>query len=192
VLVLIAAVFTLLGYSLAGALGWVPWRATAGATVASAVWLLLAGIGLVLGVVRVMAPAYATSRRNAHRVAVRAKVRLDGVDGELVDLSVGGAAVRFASGTAPTTPEVELHRPGAEPAPMTVVRSLRDPSSSDQIVALRAADGDWPTLRVISMWLFHTPREALDGVPPGVPAVAATRRRYRSRALGALMTEGRR
>ncbi|WP_454856471.1 EAL domain-containing protein [Promicromonospora soli] len=94
VTVLIVVVFAILVYAVAGVLGFVPWRATAGATVASGVWLLLAEVGLVYGAVRVMAPAYASSRRNAHRVAVRAEVLIDGADGELVDLSVGGAAVR--------------------------------------------------------------------------------------------------
>jgi len=187
VIALIVAVFSVLGYSVAGLLGHVPWRATPGATVASGIWLLLAGAGLVLGVLRVMSPAYASSRRNAHRIAVRAAVSLDGVDGELVDISVGGAAVRFASGTAPEAHEVGLSLPGAAPIPMTVVRTAGEPSGQGDIVSLRVADGDWPALQTMSMWLFHTPPGALDGVQADVPAVAATRQRRTSRALGTLI-----
>lgn len=188
VTVLIAAIFGVLFYSVAGVLGWVPWRATAGATLASGIWLLLAGIGLVFGVVRIMAPAYATSRRNAHRIAVRADVQIDESHGELVDISVGGAAVRFPLGSAPDAGVVELHLPGAAPVRLTVVRSIAR-SSRDEIVSMRVADGDWAAFRALSMWLFHTPPGVLDGIPPGVPAVAATPRRHISRSLGVLIAE---
>jgi cellulose synthase (UDP-forming) len=188
---LIIAVFAVLAYAVAGVLGWVPWRATAGATLASGVWLLLAGIGLVYGAIRVMAPAYATSRRDAHRVAVRAKVLLDGADGELVDISVGGAAVRFPGDSAPTAPEVELLLPGAAPVRLTVVRTRSLPSSGDVIVSMKVPRGDWRAFHAISMWLFHTPPGAIDGIPPGVPAVAATQRRRTSRSLGVLIAEHR-
>lgn len=189
VTVLIVAIFGVLFYSVVGVLGWVPWRATAGATVASGVWLLLAGIGLVFGAVRIMAPAYATSRRNSHRIAVRAEVQLDGVAGELVDISVGGAAVRLPEGTDPTAGVVELHLPGAAPVRLTVVRSTTARSSGDEIVSMRVVDGDWAAFRALSMWLFHTPRGVLDGIPPGVPAVAAVRRRRISRSLGVLIAD---
>jgi cellulose synthase (UDP-forming) len=189
VIALIVAVFALLGYSAAGALGWVPWRATAGATVASGIWLLLAGVGLLLGVVRVMSPAYATSRRNAHRIAVRSRVSLDGVDGELVDISVGGAAVRFPTGGAPVAEHVELSLPRAAPVRMSVVRTSTEPSGTNDIVSMRLADGDWEGFRTMCLWLFHTPAGALDGVPPGVPVVAATRPRRTSRRLGSLIAD---
>jgi cellulose synthase (UDP-forming) len=189
VTVLIVAVFAILVYAVAGALGWVPWRATAGATVASGVWLLLAGIGLVYGAVRVMAPAYASSRRNAHRIAVRAKVLIDGVDGELVDLSVGGAAVRVPRSEAPAARAVELLLPGAPPVRLTVVRSTDVPSSDDEILSLKVESGDWPAFRSMSMWLFHTPPGVIDGIPSGVPAVAATRRRNTSRSFAELIAE---
>jgi cellulose synthase (UDP-forming) len=188
VIALIVAVFGLLGYALAGALGWVPWRATDGATVASGIWLLLAGIGLVLGVLRVMSPAYATSRRNAHRIAVRAPVLLDGVAGELVDISVGGAAVRFPRGTVPTAEEVELTLPGATPVRMlTSVSQVAKPAHQADVVSMRLAEGDWEGYRTLSMWLFDTPAGALSGVPRGVPAVAVTRSQRASEALDSLV-----
>jgi cellulose synthase (UDP-forming) len=186
---LIAILFGVLLYSLAGALGWVPWRATAGATVASGVWLLLAGIGLVYGAARVMAPAYATSRRNAHRVAVRANVVIDGTEGELIDISIGGAAVRFPEGSEPTCQVVELILPGAAPVRLTVVRTVTAPSSRDKIVSMRVVHDDWAAFHAISMWLFHTPPGAVDGIPAGVPAVAAVRRRRTARSLGVLIAE---
>lgn len=188
VVVLISAVFALLAYSVAGALGWVPWRATAGATVASGIWLLLAGVGLLLGVVRVMSPAYATSRRNAHRIAVRAPVSLGDLEGELVDISVGGAAVRFPIGSPPITDDVQLTLPGAAPVRMSVIRTVTDAFQHADVVSLRVADGDWDGLRTLSLWLFDTPKGVLEGLPPGVPAVAAVRPRGTSRALGTMIT----
>jgi len=188
VIVLIVAVFAVLGYSLAGTLGLVPWRATTGATVASAAWLLLAGIGLVLGAVRVLSPAYATTRRNAHRIALRAPVSIDGTGGELVDISVGGAAVRLPA-NPPLTDVVELVLPQASPVRMRVVRHSKLPGDAGSVVALRVADDDWAALRTMSLWLFHTPTGAINGIPPGIPAVAAVRRRYRSQALGRIIAE---
>lgn len=185
VIALIVAVFGLLGYAVAGLLGWVPWRATAGATVASGIWLLLAGVGLVLGVVRVMSPAYATSRRNAHRIAVRADVLLDGIVGELVDISVGGAAVGFPPGHRPAEGPVELKLPGADPVWM--ITTGTKPADQADIVSMRIADGDWESFRALSMWLFHTPAGVLRGVPRGVPAVAVTRSQYESQAVGTLV-----
>jgi cellulose synthase (UDP-forming) len=191
VVALIVAVAAVLGYAVLGVLGLVPWRATDGATVASGVWLLLAEVGLVLGVLRVISPAYATSRRNAHRIAVRARISLDGVDGELVDISVGGAAVRFSDGSAPATDEVELGLPGATPVTMSVVRTVHEPSGEADIVSLRVPDGDWAGFRTMSMWLFHTPAGTLTGLPPGVPAVAAMRHQRTSQAFSTLVAEGR-
>ena len=189
VIALILGVLALLVYSSLGVLDLVPWRATDGATVASGIWLLLAEIGLVLGALRVISPAYATTRRNAHRIAVRASVSLDGVEGELVDISVGGAAVRFPLGSTPATNDVALVLPGATPIPMVVVRTVRDPSGQGEIVSLRVPDGDWVGFRTMSMWLFHTPPGTVDGVPSGVPAVAATRRRG-SRAFRSAIAGG--
>jgi cellulose synthase (UDP-forming) len=74
---------------------------------------------------------------------------------------------------------------------MTVVRTVPDPSGSGDVVSLRVADGDWAAFRTMSMWLFHTPPDVVDGIPPGVPAVAATRQQGTSRALAALIADAR-
>jgi cellulose synthase (UDP-forming) len=185
VIALTVAVFGLLGYAVAGLLGWVPWRATPGATLASGIWLLLAGVGLVLGIKRVMSPAYATSRRNAHRIAVRAEVLLDGVAGELVDISVGGAAVAFPRGRRPVGGQVELTLPGA--APVRMITTGTKSADRADIVSMRIEDGDWDSYRALSMWLFHTPAGVLRGIPRGVPAVAAKRSQHESQVVGILV-----
>ncbi len=172
-LVLIVLVTGTLLYAAAGALGLVPWRATPSATVASAAWLLLADVVLILGTRRISHPDFASSRRNAHRVAVTAEVEMAGVRGQLVDISVGGAAVRFPSGSAPATGQVELRLPGAEAVPMSVVR-VREADGYD-VVSCRVLADDWASYRVMSRWLFHTPPGAVSGIPDGVPAVAATK-----------------
>jgi len=189
VLVLLAAVGALLAYSLAGALGWVPWRSTPGATMASAVWLLFAGAALLLGVARIISPAYASSRRNAHRIAVSAQVSLDGTRADLIDVSVSGAAVRVPRASGPAPDVVELELPGADPVRMSVLRSAPDDSGDAEILSLKVADDDWAGLRALSLWLFHTPPGVLDGLPPHVPAVAVRRGRDRTRALGALIPD---
>ena len=120
---------------------------------------------------------------------MRAKVVIDGAEGELVDISIGGAAVRFPGGLAPTAQVVELILPGAAPVRLTVVRTVRAPSSLDQIVSMKVVHDDWAAFHAISMWLFHTPPGAIDGIPAGVPAVAAMRRRRTARSLGVLIAE---
>ena len=102
-LVLIVVVTGALVYAAAGVLGWVPWRTNATSTIASGAWLAVADIVLILGTRRITDTDYSTSRRNAHRVAITAAVTMDGVDGTLVDISVGGVAVAFPAGTAPST-----------------------------------------------------------------------------------------
>jgi len=189
VIVLTVAVFAVIGYAALGAFDVVPWRATDGATVASAAWLLLAGIGLLVGMIRVMSPAYATSRRNAHRIALRAPVSIDGVAGELADVSIGGAAVRFPAGAAPSADLFDLTLPGAPSVRMVAVRTVRDASGQFDVLSMRLAIGDWAGFRTMSLWLFHTPPGAVDGMPEGVPAVAATRSRRTARVLGDLITE---
>ena len=36
----------------------------------------------------------------------------------------------------------------------------------------KVAEGDWAAYRVLSLWMFHTPADALPDLPQGVPAVA--------------------
>ena len=85
-------------YALVGLTDWVPWHVTPAAAAASGVWLILAGIVLVLAIRRIQSPDFATSRRNAHRVPLSVSVSVNGIDGELTDISVGGAAARFPHG----------------------------------------------------------------------------------------------
>ena len=75
-----------------------------------------------MSIVRIQASAYATSRRNAYRVPIEAVVSINGVEGRLVDISVGGAAVSFPRGHLPRSGGVELALPGAAPVPMEMVR----------------------------------------------------------------------
>ena len=42
----------------------------------------------------------------------------------------------------------------------------------EDIVKLSTVDGDWATLRDLSLWLFHTPEGAVPALPPGIPVVA--------------------
>lgn len=183
VVVLLAAVLAVLAYGIAGALGLVPWRSTLGATVASGSWLAIGAAALLLGVRRIRSPAYATSRRNAHRVAVRTTTVLGGASGEVIDVSVGGVAVRLTDGH-PALPGdvVELVLPGADPITLAVTESSRDEPG---VVSLRAREGDWAAHRVLAMWLFHTPDGVLAGVPAGVPSAAARSSRRHARALAA-------
>jgi cellulose synthase (UDP-forming) len=97
--VLAVVVGAVLAYATAGTLGWVPWRTGAGSTVASGIWLALAGFVLLSGARRIRSANFATSRRNAHRVTFRTSIEIDDIEGDLVDVSVGGAAVRFPVGT---------------------------------------------------------------------------------------------
>ncbi len=161
-------------YALLGLSGLVPWHVDAASTTASGLWLVLAGTVLVLGVRRIQSDAYATSRRNAHRFAVQATVSVGAVEGELVDISMGGAAVRFARGTRPPQGEVELVLPGADPVTLQTVRLISEADSTATIATFQVRFGDWEAYRVISMWLFHTPAGAVEGLPAGMPAVAVT------------------
>jgi cellulose synthase (UDP-forming) len=163
------AVWALLGLS-----GLVPWHTDPSSTVASGLWLVLAGTVLVLGVRRIQSDTYATSRRNAHRFSVQAGVTVGSAEGELVDISVGGAAVRFPRGVRPPDGEVELALPGAQPVTLQTVRMFADADGTGTIASLQVRHGDWAAYRSISMWLFHTPPGAVEGLPPGVPAVAVS------------------
>ncbi|WP_157366221.1 glycosyltransferase family 2 protein [Arthrobacter sp. Soil763] len=175
-IVMVVLICGVLLYAAAGLAGLVPWRTSAGSTVASGAWLVLAGAVLVLGTRRIRAVEFATSRRNAYRVEVTAPVETDGVRGELLDISVGGAAVRFPQATLPGSGTILLRLPESDPVPLRVVRSTEQPDGS-QIASLRAADGDWAAYRTLSLWIFHTPSGALPEFPPGVPAAASLRGR---------------
>lgn len=159
-------------YALLGVSGLAPWHSSPLGTAVSATWLVLAGLVLVLGMRRLHAEQYATSRRNAHRVPVRARVSLNGAEGELRDLSVGGAAVVVPKGAVPPTSGIELVLPGSDAAiPLETVRvSSRD--GSLETASFRVRFGDWEAYRAISLWLFHTPSGAVEGLPDGTPAVA--------------------
>ena len=170
---LLAADLAVLAYALAGVAGVVPWRATLGATVASGVWLVMAALVLALGIQRITSRTYATSRRNAYRITVRADVTLDGTHGRLIDLAVGGAAVDFPASAELAAEELDLVLPAGRPARMRVVRTA-DSSPGHRFVSLRVREDDWEGYRTLSLWLFHTPAGAVRDIPPGVPAAAAT------------------
>jgi cellulose synthase (UDP-forming) len=160
-------------YATAGIAGWVPWRTGTGSTVAAGVWLLIAGVALVLGTRRIRASEYATSRRNAHRVLMTADVRIDGVAAELVDISVGGAAVRFPDGASGSLGLVDFELPGAPAIKMMMSRIPRQ-QPGYELVSLQTIAGDWGAYQAMSLWLFHTPPGVLSNLPAGVPAVATT------------------
>jgi cellulose synthase (UDP-forming) len=170
--VLIAIMIGVVIWALLGLSGLVPWHVDPSSTVASGVWLVLACTVLVMGARRIQSDAYATSRRNAHRFAVRAAIAVGGVQGELVDISIGGAAVRLPRGTLPSSAEVELTLPGAAPITLQTVRVTASDQESET-VSLQVRFGDWAAYRAISLWLFHTPTGAVEGLPSGTPAVAA-------------------
>ncbi|MET4097370.1 glycosyltransferase family 2 protein [Arthrobacter sp. UYCu712] len=163
-------------YAAAGLAGLVPWRTSPGSTVASGAWLVLAGMVLVLGTRRIRAAEFSTSRRNGHRVEVTAPVEIDGFPGELLDISVGGAAVRFPHGTLPPSGPVTLQLPMSATVQLQVIRVLEQPDGA-QTASLKAADDDWAAYRILSLWIFHTPAGALPDFPAGVPAAASLRGR---------------
>jgi cellulose synthase (UDP-forming) len=173
--VLTAAVAAVLGYAVAGMFSLVPWRTAAGSTMAAGVWLALATGVLVCGTMRIRAAEFATSRRNAHRVAVQSPIVVDGIEGELVDISVGGAAVRFAAGSLPQVGLVSVELPGAPAIKMELVRSGTR-TSRHEVASLKVVDGDWRAYEATSLWLFHTPAGAVPGLPAGVPVVGITSR----------------
>jgi cellulose synthase (UDP-forming) len=128
---------------------------------------------LLFGTVRIRAAEYATSRRNAHRISVRTTVTIDGILGELTDISVGGAAVRFPARSLPNIGLVDFELPGARAIKMTMVRMPRL-SSEHEVASLQAVKDDWTAIEAMSLWLFHTPAGAVPSLPPGVPAIAST------------------
>jgi cellulose synthase (UDP-forming) len=164
-------VVAILGYAAAGVAGVVPWRTGTPSSVAAGVWLALAGVALLLGTARIRADEYASSRRNAYRVPVRTGITVDDIPGEMIDISVGGAAVRFPAGTLPQAGLVDFVLPGAAPVKMLMAR-MPQQSSGYELASLQAVKGDWPTLRLMSLWMFHTPDGAVPSLPAGVPAAA--------------------
>lgn len=175
-IVMLVLITAMILYAAAGLAGLVPWRTSPGSTVASGAWLVLAGVVLVLGTRRIRAAEFATSRRNGHRVEVTAPVESDGVAGELLDISVGGAAVRFPHGTLPPSGQVTLRLPMSAPVQLDVIRVIEQQDGS-QTASLKAADDDWAAYRALSLWIFHTPAGALPDFPAGVPAAASLRGR---------------
>ena len=169
--VLTGLVTAVLAYASGGILGWLPWRTGAGSTVASGVWLALAGFILLCGARRIRSADFATSRRNAYRVTLRTTIKIDHVEGDLVDISVGGAAVRFPPGSLPATGLVEFELPGASPIKMEMVR-MREQTVRHDLASLRVVNGDWEAFRSMSLWMFHTPSGAVAGLPAGVPVIA--------------------
>ena len=169
--VLTACASAVLLYAIAGMIGLVPWRTDSGSTVASGVWLVLAGCVLFFGAQRIKSASFATSRRNAYRVRLETPVEVDDAHGYLVDISVGGAAVRFPLGELPSAGLVQFRLPGAQPMKMEMVR-MRDQGTDFEYASLRAADADWTAFREMSLWLFHTAPGAVSGLPSGVPVIA--------------------
>jgi cellulose synthase (UDP-forming) len=171
---LLVIVCAVLLYAGAGCLGWVPWRTGPESTIAACSWLILAAIVLALGVGRIKASRYSTSRRNAHRVVVPTMVRLNGEEGELQDISVGGASVSLPGpALAAGSKTARFQLPGAPALDLDVVRITQVPDGS-QSVKLHAKATDWDAYRALSLWLFHTPEGAIPHFPPGIPAVAST------------------
>ncbi|MEP6665744.1 MAG: hypothetical protein ABJA81_04785 [Nocardioidaceae bacterium] len=92
---------------------------------------------------------------------------------ELLDVSVGGAAIRFPPGTGlPVAALVELELPEG---PSVRMLMQQDPERSGEVAvaSLRALMRDWGAYRALALWMFHTPPGAVPSLPAGVPAVAA-------------------
>lgn len=173
---LLAVVAALVVYAFLGVVGFVPWNNDPSSTVASGIWLAVGAVVLVSGTRRIESAEYATSRRNAYRAEVSTVVLVDGVPSQLLDVSVGGAAVRSPGYLMHDRGEVMVTLPGAAPIPLAVVRRITVVSGSldaaVDVLALRTANGDWEAMRDLSLWMFHTPDHAVVGLPSGVPAVA--------------------
>ena len=170
---LIVVAVLILGYAVLGRFGVLPWRNDDASTASSGLWLALAVGVLLHAVLRIRAEQFATSRRAAHRFAVQAPVRVDGRPAELVDVSVNGAAVRLEAGHRLGSEPVVLELPGAEPLQM---RPAASNGTEASVVKLSIGSGDWRSLRALSLWLFHTPDGAVDGLPAGIPVVAVRQR----------------
>ena len=124
------------------------------------------------------------AQRPPHRRS-RAAVTMDGVEGELVDISVGGVAVRFPAGSRPRAGQVELQLPEAEPVEMSVVRMSPDTSGHD-VVSCRLLADDWEGYRAMSLVAVPHPRGRRRG-----HARRRTRRRRQQVARAAARRSGR-
>jgi cellulose synthase (UDP-forming) len=167
-------VFANAAYAAAGLANLVPWQSNPSSTAASGAWLILAAFVLLTGVFRIRHADFATSRRNAHRVRLHTMVEVDGVAGELVDISTGGVAVRMPRGSAASFGLAELRLPGA-PAMKGVTAPLlghNRASATHDFISVKVVSGDWASHHTLSLWMFHTPDGAVPGLQPGVPAVA--------------------
>ena len=164
-------VTAVLAYACLGVAGILPWRTSATSTTASGVWLGLAGLVLLFGVRRIHAAEYATSRRNAYRVQIPAEITVDHFTGTLIDISVGGAAVRFPPGRLPQAGLVLVELPGADPIKMEMVR-MRATADNLEFGSLKLGENDWAGYRTMSLWMFHTPTHAVANLPSGIPVVA--------------------
>jgi len=160
-----------LTYAFLGVAGLLPWRISAGSTMASGVWLGLAGLVLLFGARRIHAAEYATSRRNAYRVQIPTEVTVDHFSGMLIDISVGGAGVSFPPGRLPQAGLVSFDLPGADTIKMEMVRIRATPDSTE-FGSLKLAENDWAGYRTMSLWMFHTPAHAVPELPHGIPVVA--------------------
>ena len=169
--VLVGLDAALLAYGLVGALGVLSWNLAGTSVFAPGLWLAVGMTVLVIAVRRIQDPAYATTRRVAYRVPVQAPVRVNGVWGELVDVSASGAAVRLPRGVLPASGAVQLRLPATAELSLQIVRII--PGEVLDEVSVRVTPGDWATYRELAIWLFHTPPGVVDGLPLGAPAVAA-------------------
>ena len=102
------------------------------------------------------APGASRPRRTRPRGATRTASPsrppspIDDVEGELVDISAGGAAVRVPKGTLPASGEVEVALPGAAPIELATVRDHLD------------------ARRLLRRRLAPDPVRRLDGLPDAV------------------------
>jgi cellulose synthase (UDP-forming) len=174
--VLVVCLAAVVVYAVAGLAGLVPWRTSPGATATSGVWLLVTASVLTLGMRRIHAVEFASTRRNSHRFAVSAKVTVNGYVADLVDASVGGVSVRMPAHEGPGPGLVELGLPGVGRLQLGLVRAAVEDGfdPDDRLVSLRVLPGDWAAMRTLSLWLFHTPTGAASDLPRGVPAAAST------------------
>jgi cellulose synthase (UDP-forming) len=162
-----------IAYAIAGTLHWVPWHASTASTTAAGMWLIVAYVVLILGTRRIRAAEYTTSRRNGHRVALRTKIAIDDIEGQLVDISVGGVTVLVPADSLPNAGLVEFRLPGARAIKLSMVR-IPQQAADYEVASLKVVNGDWAAYQAMSLWLFHTPPGAVVSLPAGVPAIAVT------------------